>query len=139
MILKVTGRRPDQCTSAVGMGLLLFVLSMSTIPAEQLESVDSIEDSTVTWEGDPHQLVYEGVLSDPQDADNISLVDAPGMVHFIQLVHADEPLNIEVREEGLTHGQAEANQTAFLSSSRGTPCGFQLQTPTFLHRIRIEF
>ena len=33
-------------TSAVAMGLLLFVLSMSTIPAEQLESVDSIEDVT---------------------------------------------------------------------------------------------
>ena len=84
--------------------------------------------------------MYEGVLSDPQDADNISLVDAPGMVHFIQLVHADEPLNIEVREEdGFTHGQAEANQTAFLSSSEGIQCGFQLQTRTFLHRMRIGF
>tara|TARA_B000000565_G_scaffold251675_1_gene225689 strand:+ start:2666 stop:4429 length:1764 start_codon:yes stop_codon:yes gene_type:complete len=119
-------------TSAVAMGLLLFVLSVSTIPAEQLESVDSIEDSTVTWEGDPTPtLVYEGVLSDPQDADNISLVDAPGMVHFIQLVHADEPLNIEVREEGFTHGQAEANQTAFLSSSRGNPMWISIANSDF--------
>ena len=109
-------------TRAVAMGLLLFVLSMSAIPAEQLESVDSIEDNTVTWEGEATPtLVYEGVLSDPQDADNISLVDAPGMVHFIQLVHADEPLNIEVREDGFTHVQAEANVTSFLSSSRGNP------------------
>ena len=119
-------------TSAVAMGLLLFVLSMSTIPAEQLESVDSIEDVTVTWEGDATPtLVYEGVLSDPQDADNISLVDAPGMVHFIQLVHADEPLNIEVREEGFTHGQAEANQTAFLSSSRGNPMWISIANSDF--------
>ncbi|MBE57720.1 MAG: hypothetical protein CMB01_05055 [Euryarchaeota archaeon] len=119
-------------TSAVAMGLLLFVLSMSTIPAEQLESVDSIEDVTVTWEGDATPtLVYEGVLSDPQDADNISLVDAPGMVHFIQLVHADEPLNIEVHEEGFTHGQAEANQTAFLSSSRGNPMWISIANSDF--------
>ncbi|GIS43320.1 MAG: hypothetical protein Ct9H90mP16_03900 [Candidatus Poseidoniales archaeon] len=50
-------------TSAVAMGLLLFVLSVSTIPAEQLESVDSIEDSTVTWEGDLHQLSCMKVYS----------------------------------------------------------------------------
>ena len=119
-------------TRAVAMGLLLFVLSMSAIPAEQLESVDSNEDNTVTWEGEATPtLVYEGVLSDPQDADNISLVDAPGMVHFIQLVHADEPLNIEVREDGFTHGQAEVNVTAFLSSSRGNPMWISISNSEF--------
>ncbi len=119
-------------TRAVAMGLLLFVLSVAAIPAEQLESVNSIEDTTVTWEGNATPtLVYEGILSDPQDVDNISLADAPGMVHFIQLVHADEPLNIEVREDGFTHGQAEANQTTFLSSGRGNPMWIAISNADF--------
>ena len=59
---------------AVAMGMLLIVLSVTSVPAEQLESVDSIEDSSVTWEGNSTStLVFEGVLSDPQDVD-LSLI-----------------------------------------------------------------
>ena len=118
--------------SAVAMGLLLFVLSATSIPAEQLQSVESIEDVSVTWEGESTStLVYEGVLSDPQDTDNISLVDAPGMVHRIQLVHADEALKIEVREDGFLHAQDSLNITEFLTSSRGNPMWIEISSINF--------
>ena len=117
---------------AVAMGMLLIVLSVTSVPAEQLESVDSIEDSSVTWEGNSTStLVFEGVLSDPQDVDNISLTDAPGMVHKIQLTHADEALNIEVREDGYIHGQGNANTTEFLTSSRGNPMWIEISSTNF--------
>ena len=117
---------------AIAIGLLLIVLSTSSIPAEQLESVESIEDLMIQWEGEATPtLIYEGVLSDPQDVDNISLADAPGMVHFIQLVHADNNLNIEILEEGVTHGQAYANATQFLTSSRGNPMWVEISSTNF--------
>ena len=98
---------------AVGLALLLIVFSASAICAEQLESVGSLdEEPQREWEGDmtPTQI-YEGVLSDPQDSDNISLIDGPNMVHFVQLIHADEPLKIEIQEDGYIHDQEIANVT----------------------------
>ena len=109
-------------TRAVVLALLLILLSASSIPAEQLTSIGAFDDPLLDWEGeDTPTLIYEGELSDPQDIDNITLGDGSGVVHFIQLVHADEPLKIEVREDGLLHGEDEANNTAFLISSRGNP------------------
>ncbi|MBJ84220.1 MAG: hypothetical protein CMB52_01710 [Euryarchaeota archaeon] len=117
---------------AVAIGLLLIVLSTSSVPGEQLESVESIEDATTQWEGEATPtLVYEGVLSDPQDTDNISLGDAQGVVHFIQLVHADQPLKIEVREDGLLHGQDEANTTEFWISGLGNPTWIEISSTEF--------
>ncbi len=117
---------------AVAIGLLLIVLSTSSVPGEQLESVESIEDTTTQWEGEATPtLVYEGVLSDPQDTDNISLGDAQGVVHFIQLVHADQPLKIEVREDGLLHGQDEANTTQFWISGLGNPMWIEISSTEF--------
>ena len=101
------------------LALLLVMFSASAICAEQLESVGSLDDNTQQeWEGNSTPtLVYEGVLSDPQDSDNISLIDGPNMVHFVQLIHADEPLKIEIQEDGYIHDQEIANVTQFLSSS----------------------
>jgi len=112
--------------------LLLILLSVSPIPAEDLSSTESIEDSTVDWEGDDTPtLVYEGELSDPQDVDNITLGDAVGVVHFIHLIHADETLSIKVREDGLVHDQAETNMTTFLSSGRGNPMWIEISNANF--------
>ncbi len=119
-------------TRAVGLALLLILLSISPIPAEQLSSTGTIDNPSLDWEGeDTPTFIYEGELSDPQDVDNITLGDEIGVVHFIQLVHADEPLNIEVREDGLLHGQAEANMTAFLSSGRGNPMWIEISSADF--------
>ena len=105
-------------TRAVGLAVLLILLSTSSIPGEQLNSVGTIDpDPLLDWEGEATPtLIYEGELSDPQDVDNITLGDQQGVVHFIHLVHADQPLKIEVREDGLLHGQDEANMTTFLLS-----------------------
>ena len=79
-------------TRAVAVVLLLILISATPIPAEDLSSVDSIDDPLVDWEGeDTPTYVYEGVLSDPQDIDNISLGNEIGVVHSIHLVHADQP------------------------------------------------
>jgi hypothetical protein len=119
-------------TRAVAVVALLMLISTAPIPAEQLSSVDSIDDSLVDWEGeDTPTFVYEGVLSNPQDVDNITLGDDVGVVHFIQLVHADEPLKIEVRDDNLLHGQAEANTTSFLSSGRGDPMWISISNADF--------
>ncbi len=117
---------------AVVLALLLILLSASSIPAEQLTSVDSIDNPSLDWEGeDTPTYVYEGELSDPQDVDNITLGDEFGVVHFIHLVHADEPLKIEVREDGLLHGEAETNMTTFLSSGRGNPMWIEISNANF--------
>jgi hypothetical protein len=117
---------------AVVLALLLILLSASSIPAEHLTSVDTIDNPSLDWEGqDTPTYVFEGELSDPQDVDNITLGDEFGVVHFIHLVHADEPLRIEVREDGLLHGQAEANMTAFLSSGRGNPMWIEISNTNF--------
>ena len=119
-------------TRAVLLGLLLILLSVSPIPAEQLSNTGTIDDSSLVWEGEATPtLIYEGELSDPQDVDNITLGDDVGVVHFIQLVHADEPLRIEVRENGLLHGQEEANTTTFLSSGRGNPMWIKISNINF--------
>ena len=123
---------PHMRTRAMVLALLLILLSVSAIPAEHLASTGSIDDATVDWEGeDTPTIIYEGELSDPQDVDNITLGDAFGVVHFIQLVHADESLNIEVREDGLLHGQAESNMTEFLSSGRGNPMWIEISNANF--------
>ena len=117
---------------AVVLALLLILLSASSIPAEHLTSVDTIDNPALDWEGeDTPTYVFEGELSDPQDVDNITLGDEFGVVHFIHLVHADEPLRIEVREDGLLHGQAEANMTTFLSSGRGNPMWIEISNANF--------
>ena len=117
---------------AVVLALLLILLSASSIPAEHLTSVDTIDNPTLDWEGeDTPTYVFEGELSDPQDVDNITLGDEFGVVHFIHLVHADEPLKIEVREDGLLHGQAEANMTTFLSSGLGNPMWIEISNVDF--------
>ncbi len=119
-------------TRAVAIALLLILLSASSILGEQLNSVGTIDDPSSDWEGeDTPTLIFEGVLSDPQDIDNITLGDAVGVVHFIHLVHADEPLKIEVREDGLLHGQDEANNTVFLSSGRGNPMWIEISNTNF--------
>ena len=119
-------------TRAVVLTLLLILLSASSIPAEQLSSTGTIDDSLLNWEGeDTPTLIYEGELSDPQDTDNITLGDGHGVVHFIQLIHADEPLKIEVREDGLLHDEDESNNTAFLSSSRGNPMWIEISSTNF--------
>ena len=119
-------------TRAVAVVALLMLISAAPIPAEQLSSVDSIDDPLVDWEGeDTPTFVYEGVLSNPQDVDNITLGDDVGVVHFIHLVHADEPLKIEVRDDNLLHGQAEANTTSFLSSGRGDPMWISISNTNF--------
>ena len=119
-------------TRAVVLTLLLILLSASSIPAEQLSSTGTIDDSLLDWEGeDTPTLIYEGELSDPQDTDNITLGDGHGVVHFIQLIHADEPLKIEVREDGLLHDEDESNNTAFLSSSRGNPMWIEISSTNF--------
>ena len=117
---------------AVVLALLLILLSASSIPAEHLASVDTIDNPSLDWEGeDTPTYVFEGELSDPQDVDNITLGDEFGVVHFIHLVHADEPLKIEVREDGLLHGEAEANMTSFLSSGRGNPMWIEISNANF--------
>jgi len=117
---------------AVVLALLLILLSASSIPAEHLTSVDTIDNPSLDWEGeDTPTYVFEGELSDPQDVDNITLGDEFGVVHFIHLVHADEPLKIEVHEDGLLHGQAEANMTSFLSSGRGNPMWIEISNANF--------
>ena len=117
---------------AVVLALLLILLSASSIPAEHLTSVDTIDNPTLDWEGeDTPTYVFEGELSDPQDVDNITLGDEFGVVHFIHLVYADEPLKIEVREDGLLHGQAEANMTTFLSSGLGNPMWIEISNVDF--------
>ena len=117
---------------AVVLALLLILLSASSIPAEDLTSVDTIDNPSLDWEGeDTPTYVFEGELSDPQDVDNITLGDEFGVVHFIHLVHADEPLKIEVREDGLLHGEAEANMTSFLSSGRGNPMWIEISNANF--------
>ena len=119
-------------TRAVVLTLLLILLSASSIPAEQLSSTGTIDDPLLDWEGeDTPTLIYEGELSDPQDTDNITLGDGHGVVHFIQLIHADEPLKIEVREDGLLHDEDESNNTAFLSSSRGNPMWIEISSTNF--------
>ena len=119
-------------TRAVVLALLLILLSASSIPAEQLSSTDTFDNPQLDWEGeDTPTLVYEGELSDPQDIDNITLGDGDGVVHSIHLVHADGPLKIEVREDGLLHGEDEANNTAFLSSSRGNPMWIKISSTNF--------
>jgi len=120
-------------TRAVGLALLLILLSVSSIPAEHLDSVGTIDsDPLLDWEGDATPtLIYEGELSDPQDIDNITLGDEVGVVHFIQLVHADEPLKIAILEDGLLHGEAEANMTAFLSSGGGNPMWIEISNANF--------
>ena len=118
---------------AVGLAMLLIVFSTSAICAEQLESVGSLDDESLReWEGiETPTLIYEGVLSDPQDSDNISLIDAPNMVHLIQLVDADEPLKIEVMEDGYIHNQEIGNVTQFLTSSRGNPMWIKISNSNF--------
>ena len=118
---------------AAMLALLLVVFSASAICAEQLESVGSLDDeSQREWEGNSTPtLVYEGVLSDPQDSDNISLIEGPNMVHLIQLVHADEPLKIEIQEDGYIHEQEIANVTQLLSSSRGNPMWIKISNSNF--------
>ena len=118
---------------AVGLAMLLIVFSTSAICAEQLESVGSLDDDPLReWEGiETPTLIYEGVLSDPQDSDNISLIDAPNMVHLIQLVDADEPLKIEVMEDGYIHNQEIGNVTQFLTSSRGNPMWIKISNSDF--------
>ncbi len=117
---------------AVAMGLLLIVLSTSSIPAEQLESVDAIDDLSRMWEGNPTPtLVYEGEISNPQDTDNISLIDVPGVVHFVQLVHAEESLKIEVLEDNYVHAEDDTNATDFLISSRGNPMWVKISSLNF--------
>ncbi len=119
-------------TRALVLTLLLILLSASSIPAEQLSSTGTIDDLLLDWEGeDTPTLIYEGELSDPQDTDNISLGAGHGVVHFIHLVHADEPLKIEVREDGLLHGEDESNNTTFLSSSRGNPMWIEISSTNF--------
>ena len=115
------------------LALLLVMFSASAICAEQLESVGSLDDNAQhEWEGNSTPtLVYEGVLSDPQDSDNISLIDGPNMVHFVQLIHADEPLKIEIQEDGYIHDQEIANVTQFLSSSRGNPMWIKISNSNF--------
>ena len=115
------------------LALLLVMFSASAICAEQLESVGSLDDNAQQgWEGNSTPtLVYEGVLSDPQDSDNISLIDGPNMVHFVQLIHADEPLKIEIQEDGYIHDQEIANVTQFLSSSRGNPMWIKISNSNF--------
>ncbi|MEE2759243.1 MAG: hypothetical protein VYA86_04615 [Candidatus Thermoplasmatota archaeon] len=117
---------------AMSLGLLLIVLSVSSVPGEQLESTGSITDSTVDWEGEATPThIYEGVLSDPQDTDNISLGDSSGVVHSIHLVHADEPLKIEVRDEVTLHGEVEGNTTSFLISGHGVPMWIKISNANF--------
>ena len=119
-------------TRAVATVLLLILISASPIPAEDLSSVDSIDDPLVDWEGeDTPTYVYEGVLSDPQDMDNITLGNDIGVVHSIHLVHADQPLNIEIRDDNILHGQAEANNTTFLSSGLGDPMWIKISNANF--------
>ena len=120
-------------TRAVGLAVLLILLSTSSIPGEQLNSVGTIDpDPLLDWEGEATPtLIYEGELSDPQDVDNITLGDQLGVVHFIHLVHADQPLKIEVREDGLLHGQDEANMTTFLSSGSGNPMWIKISNANF--------
>ena len=118
---------------AFGLAMLLIVFSTSAICAEQLESVGSLDDDPLReWDGiETPTLIYEGVLSDPQDSDNISLIDAPNMVHLIQLVDADEPLKIEVMEDGYIHNQEIGNVTQFLTSSRGNPMWIKISNSDF--------
>ncbi len=120
-------------TRAVGLALLLILLSASSIPAEHLDSVGTIDaDPSLDWEGEATPtLIYEGELSNPQDVDNITLGDGVGVVHFIQLVHADEPLKIEIREDGLLHGEAETNMTTFLSSGGVNPMWIEISNTNF--------
>jgi hypothetical protein len=119
-------------TRAMVLVLSIMLLSISSVPAEQLSSTGTFENSLVDWEGeDTPTHIYQGELSDPQDVDNITLGAEYGVVHFIHLVHADEPLKIEVREDGYLHGQAEANMTTFLSSGRGNPMWIEISNADF--------
>jgi len=120
-------------TRAVGLALLLILLSVSPIPAEHLDSLGAIDaDPSLDWEGEATPtLIYEGELSNPQDVDNITLGDEVGVVHFIHLVHADEPLKIEIREDGLLHDEAETDMTTFLSSGRGNPMWIEISNVDF--------
>ena len=95
-------------TRAVVLGLFLILMTASPIPAEQLNSVGTVDGPVLDWEGEATPtLIYEGQLSDPQDIDNITLGNLGGAVHFIHLVSADEPLKITVREDGAVHGEEE--------------------------------
>jgi len=119
-------------TRVVALAVLLILLFASSIPAEQLSSTGAIDDPLLDWEGeDTPTLIYEGELSDPQDVDSINLGDTSGVVHSIHLVHADQPLKIEVREEGLLHGEDLANHTAFLISGRGNQIWVNISSVNF--------
>ena len=119
-------------TRVVALAVLLILLFASSIHAEQLSSTGAIDDPLLDWEGeDTPTLIYEGELSDPQDVDSINLGDTSGVVHSIHLVHADQPLKIEVREEGLLHGEDLANHTAFLISGRGNQIWVNISSVNF--------
>ena len=119
-------------TRAMVLGLFLILITASPIPAEQLNSVGTIDEPELDWEGAATStLIYEGQLSDPQDIDNITLGDESGAVHFIQLISSDEPLKITVREDGEIHGEEEGVSVAFLLSGTGNSMWVEISNVNF--------
>ena len=119
-------------TRAVVLALLLILITATPIPAEQLNSVGTVDGPVLDWEGDnTPTLIYEGQLSDPQDLDNITLGDDAGAVHFIHLVSADEPLKITVLEDGAVHGEEEGDSVDFLLSGTGNAMWIEISNANF--------
>ncbi|MDP7328228.1 MAG: hypothetical protein QF612_00095 [Candidatus Thalassarchaeaceae archaeon] len=119
-------------TCAMVLGLFLILMTASSIPAEQLSSVGTIDEPELDWEGaGTSTLIYEGQLSDPQDLDNITLGDDAGAVHFIQLVSSDEALKITVREDGEIHGEEVGSSVAFLLSGTGNAMWVEISNVNF--------
>ncbi len=119
-------------TRAVVLALLLILITASPIPAEHLDSVGTVDEPVLDWEGDATPtLIYEGQLSDPQDLDNITLDDDAGAVHFIQLVSSDEPLKITVREDGAILGEEEGDSMTFLLSGTGNAMWIEISNTIF--------
>ena len=119
-------------TRAVVLALLLILISTTSINAEHLNSVGTIDDTSLDWEGvATSTMVYEGELSDPQDFDNITLGNDGGAVHSIQLVYANEPLVITVWNEGIIHEQEEGDILSLLVSGTGNSMWVEITSANF--------
>ena len=119
-------------TRAVVLALLLILITVTPIPAEQLSSVGTVDGPELDWEGEATPtLIYEGQLSDPQDIDNITLNDDADAVHYIHLVSADEPLKITVREDGVVQDEYESDNMAFLLSGTGNAMSVEISNADF--------
>ncbi len=111
---------------------LLLTFTTPVIFGEEVKHTSSTLDTNQDWEGaSTPTLTYEGLISDPQQVDNISLIEEIGAVHHITLENSDYPLKITIKDVMGTIQEDSGTNLTFLISATNQPMWIEITSIEF--------